>query len=169
MAHYTAWARPVIDQSRVWYPTEAHANWLKGFVNLPPIPVYYESLGKYVTVTVRELVKVLEDALTKATPLVWKDYRTKTMIRLVATPNSYVYTRDPLSEAILTPLSAAPASVVPSNATTHPSVAKAVTSSMLSERGYVRESLKAGFFAQGYPDDCGASKWATRKWSLECC
>ena len=43
VAHYTAWARRVIDQLRTWFPEVVHFQWLKGFVHLPPKLVYYES------------------------------------------------------------------------------------------------------------------------------
>ena len=101
VAHYTAWARPVLDQPRIWYPPAEHVSWLKKFVLLPPIPVYYEALGKYVMVSIKDVVAVLEDARARARPVTRKDYCTRTMVEFVATPNSQVFTTDPLREADL--------------------------------------------------------------------
>ena len=149
VAHFTAWAHPVIDQSRIWFPTPAHVKWLKEFVNLPPIPVYYEALSKHVMVTVREVVAILEDVLARATPLVRKDYRTKTMVKFVATPNAQVFVRDPLREAVLTPTEITPASsgpVVPS--VPHRTPLKSNVSATLSVKGVMfgrilkREALR---------------------------
>ena len=148
VAHYTAWARPVIDQSRIWYPEGAHVAWLKRFAHLPPIPVYYESCGKYVTVTIREVVTILEDTLARATPQHRKDYRTKTFVKFVATPNALVYTLDPLREATLKPVTAVlPAPSQPRVPTPAP-VTKPSSSTVLSIKGVMtgriikRESLR---------------------------
>ena len=108
VAHYTAWARPVIDQPRIWYPTPEHVKWLKRFVNLPTIPVFYEALGKYIAVNVRDVVRILEDTLARTVPIARKDYRTKTMVPFVATPNSQVFVDNPLREAHLKPSTAVP-------------------------------------------------------------
>ena len=112
VAHFTAWARPVIDQARIWYPEKAHVKWLKGFEHLPPVPVYYESMGKHMMVSIRQVVTILEDTLARATPQSRKDYRTKTMVRFVPTPNSQIYVNDPLREAVLSPPSTTPVPVV---------------------------------------------------------
>ena len=148
VAHYTAWARPVIDQSRIWYPTEDHVKWLKGFVNLPPIPVFYESLGKYVIVKIREVVTILWDTLARATPMIRKDYRTKTIVKFVATPNAEVYTHDPLREAVLSPVATVPAPAILPSVTTQPVTPKPTSSSMFTGKGVMtgrvlkRESLR---------------------------
>ena len=135
VAHYTAWARPVIDQSRIWFPEVAHVQWLKGFVHLPPIPVYYESLNKYVTVTVREVVTILEDTLARATPLSRKDYRTKTLVKFVATPNAQVYTLDPLREAVLKPAAAKPTLMSQPSALSRPANPKPSSPPVLNTKG----------------------------------
>ena len=103
VAYFTAWARPVIDQPRIWYLSRDHVDWLKKFADLPPIPAYYEAIGKYMLVSVREVVSILEDTLARATPLTRKDYRTKSMVSFVPTPNSQIYIHDPLKEAVLSP------------------------------------------------------------------
>ena len=130
VAHFTAWARPVIDQSRIWYPSKEHVQWLKQFAHLPPIPVYYEAFGKYMTVT------ILEDTLSRATPLMRKDYRTKTMVKFVATPNAQIYCRDPLREAVLVPTVTAPVVSGPLVAPVPPrATPKSNASSTLSAKG----------------------------------
>ena len=54
-------------------------------------------------VSVRVVVSILEDTLARATPLTRKDYRTKSMVSFVPTPNSQIYIHDPLKEAVLSP------------------------------------------------------------------
>ena len=136
VAHFTAWACPVIHQSRIWYPSKGHVQWLKQFAHLPPIPVYYEALGKYMTVTVREVVTILEDTLSRATPLMRKAYRTKTMVTFVATPNAQIHCRDPLQEAVLVPTVTAPGVSGPLVATVPPQTTpKSNASSTFSAKG----------------------------------
>ena len=98
--HYAAWARPVLDQPRLWYPSYAHVQWLKKFIDLPPVPIFFETLGKYVNVSVRDVVKILEDARARAIPIKRRDYCTKTNVEFVVTPNSHVYVNDPLREIV---------------------------------------------------------------------
>ena len=103
VAHYSAWARPVIDQTRLWYPSEAHVKWLKEFNTLPPIPVFFETLGKFVKVSIADVVRILEEARARATPVKRRDYCTKTNVEFIVTPNSHIYVNDPLREAVLRP------------------------------------------------------------------
>ena len=98
VAHYAAWARPVLDQPRLWYPSQGHVQWLKRFVELPSVPVYFEALGKYIKVSVRDVVRILDEARTRAVPTKRRDYCTKTTVEFVVTPNSHVYVNDPLRE-----------------------------------------------------------------------
>ena len=103
VAHYSAWARPVIDQTRLWYPSEAHVKWSKEFNTLPPIPVFFETLGKFVKVSIADVVRILEEARARATPVKRRDYYTKTNVEFIVTPNSHIYVNDPLREAVLRP------------------------------------------------------------------
>ena len=65
-AHYSSWARPVLDQTRIWLPSSAHINWLKQFESLPPIPIFFEALGRSEKVTIVDVVRILEDARSRA-------------------------------------------------------------------------------------------------------
>ena len=89
-AHYASWARPVLKQPKVWFPPAEHVAWLKGLESLPPIPAFFEGTGKYVSVTVRQVLKVLESALARAKPVCRRDYCTRTHVKYVITPNSHI-------------------------------------------------------------------------------
>ena len=88
----------MLDQARLWYPPVAHVQWLKKFATLPPVPVYFEALGKYEEVSIAEVVKILEEARARAVPTKRRDYCTKTLVEFVITPNSHIYVNDPLCE-----------------------------------------------------------------------
>ena len=100
-AHYAAWARPLIDQTRIWLPTSSHIAWLKKFESLPPVPVFFEVLGKHVSVSIADVVRILEDARAHAVSVKRRDYCTKSQVEFVVTPNSHIYVLDPLREAAL--------------------------------------------------------------------
>ena len=149
VAHFTAWARPVIDQPRIWFPSEEHVSWLKRFEHLPPIPVYYEALGKHLTVSIADVVRVLEDTRARATPTSRKDYCTKTMVEFVATPNSQVFTTDPLREALLKPIANIPSTSGAAATSAQPRlITKANSGSSLTPKGVIfgrvikRDSLR---------------------------
>ena len=100
-------------------------------------------------VTVSEVVKVLEDTRARAHPVSRKDYCTRTMVEFVATPNSQIYTKDPLREAVLSPLDAVkPVAVLPpqpmaSAPVSKPSSANALTvKGVMSGRVLKKDSLR---------------------------
>ena len=99
VAHYASWAFPILEQSKVWVPPKEHIDWLKGFESLPPIPAYFECAGKYVNVTVSQVVKVLEDAVALGKPQSRVDFCTRTTVRFFVTPNAHIYADNPLCEA----------------------------------------------------------------------
>ena len=92
--------RPLLDQTRLWYPPQSRVWWLKKFTHLPPVPAYFEALGKYVDVSIVLVVKVLEETRARAVPVRGRDYCTRTNVEFVVTPTSHIYTEDPPCEAL---------------------------------------------------------------------
>ena len=99
VAHYASWAHPVLEQPKVWFPPAEHVAWLKEFESFPPIPAFFEGTGKYVSVSVKQVVKVLESALARAKPVSRRDYCTRSHVKYVIAPNAHIYVDDPLCEA----------------------------------------------------------------------
>ena len=149
VAHYAAWARPVLDQTRLWYPPESHIKWLKDFTHLPPVPAYFESSGKFVEASIADVVKVLEDARARAVPVKRRDYCRRTNVEFVVTPKSHIYVDDPLCEALKRPTNPpadvsmveAPASQ-PSQPSTVPKSTANAPRGVVTGRVYKRDSCR---------------------------